>query len=142
MTHSLGFYFHFSRQTRGAHSCGVHLCTCVKMEWTIQKTIDLIELYRTSGVLWDPTDENYKNRDKRLDALRNISTTLEVPREEVERKIKNLVGQFSREIKKCKEKSSHGAADGTCESRWFAFKPLLFLKDKKKRLSSNSAIKV
>lgn len=107
------------------------------MEWTTEKTTKLIEIYQSSEVLWDPTNEGYRNKNKRLDALCNISQIMQVPREEVERKIKNLVGQFSREMKKIKQKKKthHNSADygdAHHHSKWFAFKLLLFLKDKNK----------
>ncbi|KAG7168595.1 putative Alcohol dehydrogenase transcription factor Myb/SANT-like-containing protein 14 [Homarus americanus] len=81
------------------------------MEWTREQTILLIELYHSHRVLWDPTYVNYKNKIKRADAWRNIADALHLEKGEVE-KMKNLIAQFRREMKKTKEqKSGDGAQD-------------------------------
>lgn len=105
-----------------------------KMEaaWSEEKVCWLIELYRSSPVLWDPTNVNYRNKMKRQDAYKDISDIINMEREEVERKIKNIVGQFSRELKRLREKNSGGGAENEKQSKWFAFKLLSFLKDRNK----------
>lgn len=75
------------------------------MEWTRDKIINCIENYRERTLLWDPTHVHYKHRFKRADAWRELAGIFEVPRDEVEKKMKNLISQFRRvEKKKTKEK--------------------------------------
>jgi hypothetical protein len=69
------------------------------MEWTNDKVVSLIELYRNRPVLWDCRLKAYKGRNKRHDALMGIAVSFGVREEEVERKLKNLVCHFSRRIK-------------------------------------------
>ncbi|KAJ8949616.1 hypothetical protein NQ318_007378 [Aromia moschata] len=66
------------------------------MEWKNDKVLNLIELYRNRPVLWDC-------QIKKIDALTEIAVILQIQRDEIERKIKNLVCHFSRELKKEKE---------------------------------------
>jgi hypothetical protein len=69
-----------------------------KMESTNDKVISLIELYRNRPVLWDCRLKEYKDRNKRYDTLVEIAVSFGVGEGEVERKLKNLICHFSREI--------------------------------------------
>lgn len=101
------------------------------MEWTNAKVCDLINLYRDRPVLWDCRLKEYKDRNKKLDALLEIAVSFGVDKEEVERKIKNLVCHFLREIKKERESSKSGAgSDDVYKSKWFCYNNMLFLKDR------------
>jgi len=100
------------------------------MEWTNENSLKLIELYRDRPVLWDCRLSDYKNRNKRADALLEISVSFGVTKEEVERKLKNLVSHFSREIKKEKSSAKSGAGGDVYKSRWFAFDSMMFLRDR------------
>ncbi|XP_043263447.1 uncharacterized protein LOC122403782 [Colletes gigas] len=54
-------------------------------------------------------------------------------KEKIERKIKNLLSHFAREVKKEKESMKSGTgADDIFKSKWYAYKSLSFLKDKNK----------
>lgn len=59
-----------------------------------------------------------------------MAESLEVPRDEAEKKIKNLVTQFRREWRKTREKKPGNGADGSYKSQWFAYNGMLFLADK------------
>jgi hypothetical protein len=67
-----------------------------RMEWTNDKVISLIELYRNRPVLWDCRLKEYKDRNKRHDALMEIAVSFGVREEEIDRKLKNLICHFSR----------------------------------------------
>ena len=58
--------------------------------WSTEKTLQLIELLHSSPVLWDATSEDYKNRMKKMDALKEIATTVSVSEIDTEKKIKSL----------------------------------------------------
>ena len=100
------------------------------MEWTREKTLELIECYRSHTLLWQPTHMMYKNRIKRSDAWLDIGNILNVHQNEAEKKVKNLVAQFRRELKKCREKKSGSSCADTYQSQWFGFDSMLFLMDK------------
>jgi len=101
------------------------------MEWTNEKVLSLIDLYRDRPVLWDCRLKQYRNRNKRMDALLEISGRLRVEKEEIERKIKNLVCHLSRELKKERESTKSGAGtDQVYKSKWFCYDSMLFLKDR------------
>ncbi|XP_072399259.1 uncharacterized protein [Diabrotica undecimpunctata] len=95
--------------------------------WTNELTETLIHLYHSQTVLWDSTDENYKNKNKKKDSWKSISNFMGLHELELRRKIKNLTSQFFREKKKLKDDTKSGACD---TPRWFAYQWLLFLTDK------------
>lgn len=91
----------------------------------------LIDRYQCYPLLWDPTDPEYKNRVKKLDAWKDISDALHVDRADATKKIDILTSQLRREARKMKCKSGQGPQEDTYTSKWFAFKSLSsFLLDK------------
>ncbi|XP_068235611.1 uncharacterized protein [Palaemon carinicauda] len=104
----------------------------VTMEWPREKIVQLIECYRGYPLLWDPTHALYKHRFKRADAWREIAENIQMGRNEVEKKMKNLVTQFRRELKKCQEKKSGDGAEDAYKSQGFALSIMVFLADKHK----------
>ncbi|XP_069673312.1 uncharacterized protein [Periplaneta americana] len=101
------------------------------MEWTNDKAMSLIELYRDRPVLWDSRLKGYKDRNKRHNALMEIANSLGVGKEEVERKLKNLICHFSREIKKERDSTKSGAgSEAVYKSKWFCYERMLFLRDR------------
>ncbi|KAF5275001.1 hypothetical protein FQA39_LY06938 [Lamprigera yunnana] len=60
------------------------------MEWTNAKVCELIEHYRDRPVLWDCRLKEYKNRNKKQDALQEIADTFGVDKQVLEKKIKNV----------------------------------------------------
>lgn len=87
-------------------------------------------------MLWDTTSSNYKNKFKKNDAWSEISNILNIEKSEVEKKMKNCICQFYRE---CKKEKSGSGADEVYITKWFAFKSLMFLKDKNKPLTTVEA---
>ncbi|KAF5299150.1 hypothetical protein FQA39_LY02323 [Lamprigera yunnana] len=101
------------------------------MEWTNAKVCELIELYRDRPVLWDCRLKEYKDRNKKQDALQEIADTFGVDKQVVEKKIKNVVCHFLREIKRERDSSKSGAGNSDVyKSKWFCFNNMLFLKDR------------
>ncbi|XP_039282043.1 uncharacterized protein LOC120350892 [Nilaparvata lugens] len=90
-------------------------------------------MYRDRSYLWDSSDVDYKNRNKRHDGLVEIAVSFGIEKVEVEKKIRNLQSQFAREKKKeSKSRKTGTGADDAYTSKWFAYKALMFLADKNK----------
>ncbi|XP_050502839.1 uncharacterized protein LOC114332164 [Diabrotica virgifera virgifera] len=97
------------------------------MEWSKELTTRLIELFREQRVLWDPTFMDFKNRNKKHDAWTEIAAEVKTDTSEVEKKMRMLIGQFQRELKKGK---SGDEVDAHYKTKWLFFNMLFFLKDK------------
>ncbi|XP_014239661.1 uncharacterized protein LOC106661059 [Cimex lectularius] len=97
------------------------------MEWSEQLTLQLIEVYRTKEELWNTKHPNYYNKIKKNDAWNDLAGHFQTTANECKRKINNLLSGMRRE--KVKMKKTQGRSD-VYESRWYAFKNLLFLWDK------------
>lgn len=101
------------------------------MEWTSEQVIQLLNMYHQRPILWDCRLRDYKDRNKRHDALVEIAVSFGLVKDEVERKIKNLVSHFTREVKKEKESAKSGVGtEEVYRSKWFAYQSMLFLKDR------------
>lgn len=88
------------------------------MEWTKELTNHLIELFREYRVLWDPTFMDFKNRNKKHDAWTELGAELKTNASEVEKKMRMLIGQFQRELKKGR---SGDGADAPYKTKWIFF---------------------
>lgn len=105
----------------------------MKMEWSNERVLTFIELYRDRPILWNCRLQIYKDRNKRHDALKEIAVFLGTTKDEVERKLKNLLSHFAREIKKEKEAVKSGSgSEEVYKSKWFAYQSMEFLKDRNK----------
>lgn len=103
------------------------------MEWSNEQVSDLIDTYRERPVLWDSRLPEHKDRDKRHEALLEISMLFETDKEEIERKLKNLLSHFARENKKEKEIRTTKNGSSICyKSKWFAYDSMQFLKERNK----------
>lgn len=93
--------------------------------WSNENVFKLIELFQDRELLWNTQIDAYKDRNKKHEAWMQIANEFNLDRHSIEKKIRSLVGQFQRESKKSKS-----SADDV--SKWFAYKKLLFLKDRNK----------
>lgn len=84
-------------------------------EWNKENVSKLIELFREHPVLWDSKHFEYKMRNKKQDAWNEIALEMQLDRNEVEKKMRCLIGQYQRNCKKSK-KSGSGADEG--EPKW------------------------
>lgn len=100
------------------------------MEWTNDAVLKLISLYEQRPVLWNQLLAEYRDKNKRHDALQEIAVHFGVEKIEIEKKLRYILSHFSRELKKEKEKRSGDGAADVYKSKWFAMKALLFLKDR------------
>ncbi|KAK0078297.1 hypothetical protein PV326_009460, partial [Microctonus aethiopoides] len=101
------------------------------MEWSNSACLNLIDLYREHECLWNPADDNYKNKIKKLDAWNKISQIMKCEVVEVKKKMESLLSSFRRERQRQIETFKTGSgADEIFKSAWFAFKHMTFLMDK------------
>nr|CAH7739627.1 unnamed protein product [Callosobruchus chinensis] len=107
-------------------------------KWNTENTCKLIELYREHSILWDPKNKDYKNRYKKADALKKISLSLNVPLNDVDKKIKNINNQCARERRNYKKLKKSGAGKHFTP-KWFGYELLSFLRDKNKPRKSLQA---
>lgn len=118
------------------------ICYCETMsektKWTVDNTCKLIELYRETPLLWDPTNSEYKNRYKKADALKEIGGSLNLSEEEIERKIRNINSQYQRERRNYKQCKKSGSGQKFIP-KWFGYALMSFLKDKNKPRKSQEA---
>lgn len=101
------------------------------MEWHSDSVFCLIELYRSHPELWDVNHKDFRNRIKKHVAWTAISNEMGLQRCEIERKMRGLIGQFQREVRKQRNLQKLGELDDFYACKWFAFKSLLFLLDLK-----------
>ncbi|XP_043499112.1 uncharacterized protein LOC122522267 [Polistes fuscatus] len=109
----------------GRNHCNSRL---IRMEWTRDKTLELLREYRKRRVLWDWNVCGYRDRTKRKRAIQELADIFSCKTFEVEKKITNLKYQFSREVYKIQ--SSRDVATRPHDvyvSKWFAFKAMQFL---------------
>uniref|UniRef100_A0A1Y1KAI6 MADF domain-containing protein n=1 Tax=Photinus pyralis TaxID=7054 RepID=A0A1Y1KAI6_PHOPY len=102
-----------------------------EIEWSREKTLQLINMYETKSELWDVKNSNYHLRNKKHDAWKNIATEMESDVEVIKAKVASLLSSMRRE--KAKMKNSTGTGKGRNEiyiSKWFAFEAFKFLWDK------------
>ncbi|XP_011061671.1 PREDICTED: uncharacterized protein LOC105150352 [Acromyrmex echinatior] len=108
----------------------------IGMEWTRDKTLELLREYQQRRVLWDWNARGYRDRAKRKRAIQELAEILCCNTLEIEKKITNLKCQYSREIHKIQ--NSRDAATGPDDvyvSKWFAFKAMQFLQFGTRRYS-------
>lgn len=109
-----------------------------KKKWNIEDTCKLIELYRESTILWDASSPNYKNKFKKADALKVIAIQLNTDANEIDRKLKNVYSQYSRERRAYKAMKKSGAGR-EFRAKWFGYELMSFLQDKNKARKSREA---
>lgn len=105
-------------------------CISLKVEWSRQQIVDLIDMYETEDCLWNVRSRDYKNSLKKHDALLKIANAFARNKECVEKKLRSLVVAYRREKRKIvSSKTSGSGADAAYHSTWFAYPLLQFLDD-------------
>lgn len=116
--------------------------TRLSMEWTRDKTLELLREYQQRRVLWDWNARGYRDRAKRKRAIQELAEILCCNTLEIEKKITNLKCQYSREVHKIQ--NSRDAATGPDDvyvSKWFAFKAMQFLQFGTRRYSKRKKVR-
>lgn len=102
-----------------------------EFNWDDSAVLLLIEKYQENEPLWNPRHMDFKNRNKRNDAIRDIASVFNIASSEIERKLKNLSSHYFREKRKYEESKRSGSGREDVQlSKWFAYKALSFLSDK------------
>ncbi|XP_053978114.1 uncharacterized protein LOC128876038 [Hylaeus volcanicus] len=100
------------------------------MEWTSERSIELIGKFKNHECLWNVALREYRNIAKKKDAWEEISEHFSTNLKEVEKKMKSLLAAYRRERKKILDSKRSGSGIGaTYESKWFAYKHMKFLHD-------------
>ncbi|KAI4477458.1 hypothetical protein M0802_014704 [Mischocyttarus mexicanus] len=108
----------------------------IGMEWTRDKTLELLREYQQRRVLWDWNARGYRDRTKRKRAIQELAEILSCNTLEVEKKITNLKCQYSREVHKIQNSRDVATRpDDVYVSKWFAFKAMQFLQFGTRRYS-------
>jgi hypothetical protein len=79
------------------------------MEWTQENVIEIIELYKTKEIIWDPM---HFNKIKKQDAWEELGKEMNRPVDECKKKMDNLLSSLRRE--KMKMRKSSGTGQGEC----------------------------
>ncbi|KPI97706.1 hypothetical protein RR46_07453 [Papilio xuthus] len=99
----------------------------MNMEWTKAETIKFINLLKGFPCLWNSQNKDFKNRQKRREALDYIAQESNTDTRAVKKKMVSLRTQYNREINKIRTKTHAGYEQPT--SSWYAYDLLHFLKD-------------
>lgn len=101
-----------------------------KFIWTHNEVDVLINAYREREVLWNTKIDDFKDRIKRDDAIKELSEICSCSVEEIKKKIRNLRTQYSCERnKRMVSKSGSGASSMSCSSKWQYYDAMDFLSD-------------
>ncbi|XP_063868894.1 uncharacterized protein LOC135104973 [Scylla paramamosain] len=126
-----------------ASSTSVNEKSC---HWDRKETLLLIELYRQNPCLWNVKSTVYKDRNKRVAAINEITAGLNrnglsVTASEVKKKIESIRSQYRRELRKQeKSKKSGAGADDIYTPILWCFDDLCFLNDGDSKRESVSSM--
>ncbi|XP_041978287.1 uncharacterized protein LOC121732471 [Aricia agestis] len=93
--------------------------------WTYDKVIHLIELFRARPLLWDTTNAEFKDGERKNAALEEIASALNITKKDVESKLHTIRSQFTRERKRIAAAIRHGVTD--TQKMWIYYEPMQFL---------------
>ncbi|CAG5052415.1 unnamed protein product [Parnassius apollo] len=80
-----------------------------EFNWDDRAVLLLIEKYQENELLWNPRHMDFKNRNKRNDAIRDVASVFNIASSEIERKLKNLSSHYFREKRKYEESKRSGS---------------------------------
>lgn len=83
------------------------------MEWTDDLVLALVKNIQSHPCLWNPRDNNKKNRNKVHDAFQTIATDMEIDIDEIKKKKETLFQTYRNYRRKvaCSQKSGAGTDD-------------------------------
>lgn len=70
------------------------------MEWTTDKTRNLIEMYHNSPELWNITLDVYKDNKKKFDKFAELATHFECIVQNIKEKVKNFIARGKEEARR------------------------------------------
>jgi len=94
----------------------------MESEWSNNRVLALIENIKEYPCLWNAKDEEYKNKNKKLDCLKCLSVKYQCSPDDVKKKWANLLQVYRacRRKIKCSTKSGIEQND-VYKPTWFAF---------------------
>lgn len=83
-------------------------CSCTMFDWTEDECLQLIELYQSKALLWDPKHPKYFKKNLKEESWREIACALGSDRSDVDckNKIVSLLSSHRREKNKTKQSQS------------------------------------
>ena len=93
--------------------------------WTNARIIELINAMKNCPVMWDINSDDYKDKVFKNEELRRLAREFNSTEFEINRKIKSLKTQFTREHKKIMVMQVLGKS--IPRSKWFGYEHLKFL---------------
>lgn len=99
------------------------------MEWNVEQSLKLIELFKDRSILWDLSSPQFKFSKKKVEYWKEIATELNTNANEVKKKMESLLASYRRE-RDSGVKPSEADSDEIYNSKWFAFLLMQFLNDK------------
>ncbi|CAH2015030.1 unnamed protein product [Acanthoscelides obtectus] len=102
-----------------------------EFQWSDELVLDLIYEIEQRRHLWDPKDEDKKNRNKKSDAFKSLGKKFGVTPEEIIKKYEHLLQSYRKCCRKAKNSIKTGAGTSDVyKPVWFAFEALnKFMKD-------------
>ncbi|KAG7167605.1 putative Alcohol dehydrogenase transcription factor Myb/SANT-like-containing protein 27, partial [Homarus americanus] len=82
-----------------------------RWKWDSDKTMLLIQQYERFPELWNVSLMEYRKKEKKTNAIKEIAEILNLPESEITRKWHNLLCQMNSEMRKLKKKKSGIGAD-------------------------------
>ncbi|KAJ8880269.1 hypothetical protein PR048_016735 [Dryococelus australis] len=99
-------------------------------------------MYRDSPCLWDPQHPEFKMNAVENYAWTTASVAVGCTAVEARKKIESLMASFRRERQNSQMRKSGAGAEESYNSKWFAYKSLLFLMDKYKVRGTDDTVNV
>ncbi|GBL83974.1 hypothetical protein AVEN_269453-1, partial [Araneus ventricosus] len=78
------------------------------MEWTEEKSLKLIEVYRSKTLLWDPKHSDHYRKNLKEDAWNEISKEISSPVAQCKKKMVSLLASNRREKQRVKNSKGTG----------------------------------
>lgn len=97
------------------------------MEWTNEIVIEFLDLYEQEPIIWNPVNEEHKDRNKVYDAWKRIQSnfSIECSLKELKKKKENLMATYRKLSAKVKKTSKTGSATfQVYKPEWFAYEKM------------------
>jgi len=80
----------------------------MEFEWSNNRVLALIEDIKEYPCLWNPKNEEYKNKNKKLDCLKCLSVKYQCSPDNVKKKLTNLLQAY----RACRRKIKYSTKSG------------------------------
>lgn len=98
------------------------LVVTMASEWNDELVLTFIDEFKNYRCLWDPKDTDRKSKNKKNDAYQKLGLQFKKPKEEIHKKINNLIQSYRGYRRKIKTTKVSGAGrKDVFKPSWFAF---------------------